>query len=615
MSAVAEEVVGVGAEWEFDYLLLDALAPRADNPRVWGSDDAADDGLVSLAESIRAQGVLEPILVRRLEAGGRRPEEAGPRDAGPTEELEEDGPRDAGFTEEPERSQAEYEIVCGERRWRAARMAGLAEIPALVREMSHERAFEIMITENLQREDLHPLEEAAGIQAMLDRGWTLDQASNQLGRSRFWVARRARLSKLSKTWRKRALDPESNTESWSASHFEVIARFPEDVQESLAEHELDEGEWLMDFTVHDLKRRLASWLRLIESAPWFRKEKKAGGCRPETGEGGGEQDEQDREPTACGVLCSECLKRSDSQPELWDAAEVAPGKRKGCTGARCLDLECWDAKMHVYLTGYEEELREKYGCDVTPLIGERGLSWQLQDTPWEKTAVFRNSPKWEACKKKDEGAVPCLIVCGEGVGELVWMRKKGAAGAAAEEPKEDGNHEGHEGHEGTEDKVLDPDEARRRGVLERVMAVVEGELERLEEDGPRDAGPTKEPEGLRVRAIPDEALLAFAAVIGMDYGGLKDNLCFSDAAPEKVWPAVSDLACSVASWLDEGGSSDAPEKLRKPLLESSLEVVLNRLRSCLDGGEVNACELESVCVFLGLDYGALWEEAEEGARE
>ncbi|MGN6578469.1 MAG: ParB/RepB/Spo0J family partition protein [Bordetella sp.] len=123
-----------------------------------------DEGsLTELAESIRAQGVIQPITVRAL-----------------------------GATEP-----GEYEIIAGERRFRAAQLAGLKEVPVLVREVSDENAAVIALIENIQREDLNPLEEAQGVRRLLDEfGLTHEQAAQSIGRSRSATSNLLRLLNL-----------------------------------------------------------------------------------------------------------------------------------------------------------------------------------------------------------------------------------------------------------------------------------------------------------------------------------------------------------------------------------------------------------------------------------
>jgi ParB family chromosome partitioning protein len=120
------------------------------------------ESLAELADSIRAQGVMQPILVRPID-GGR------------------------------------FEIIAGERRWRAASQAGLAEIPALVRTVPDNAALALALVENIQREDLNPLEEAQGIKRLIDEfGLTHEAAGEAVGRSRSAVTNLLRLTQLAK---------------------------------------------------------------------------------------------------------------------------------------------------------------------------------------------------------------------------------------------------------------------------------------------------------------------------------------------------------------------------------------------------------------------------------
>lgn len=120
-----------------------------------------DDGkLEELAQSIRELGVLEPILVRKRQDGG-------------------------------------FEIIAGERRWRAAQRAGLREVPIVVRELSTQQAFEAAIVENLQREDLNPVETARALQRLIDEhGHTQESVARKIGKDRTTIANAVRLLKL-----------------------------------------------------------------------------------------------------------------------------------------------------------------------------------------------------------------------------------------------------------------------------------------------------------------------------------------------------------------------------------------------------------------------------------
>jgi len=123
-----------------------------------------DDGSLSeLAASIKAQGIMQPVLVRPIEGAGT----------------------------------VGYEIIAGERRFRAAQLAGLDEIPVLVREVDDQNAAAMALIENIQREDLNPLEEAQGITRLISEfGYTHEQAANAVGRSRSAVSNLLRLVNL-----------------------------------------------------------------------------------------------------------------------------------------------------------------------------------------------------------------------------------------------------------------------------------------------------------------------------------------------------------------------------------------------------------------------------------
>jgi ParB family chromosome partitioning protein len=137
-------------------LPIDALLPGKYQPRT-RMDEAA---LAELAESIREQGILQPILVRPVGEG-------------------------------------RYEIIAGERRWRASRLAGLAQVPVLIRTIPDESALAMALIENIQRENLNPLEEAQGLQRLIDEfGLTHQQAADAVGRSRPAASNLLRLLQL-----------------------------------------------------------------------------------------------------------------------------------------------------------------------------------------------------------------------------------------------------------------------------------------------------------------------------------------------------------------------------------------------------------------------------------
>ncbi|MEZ5815299.1 MAG: ParB/RepB/Spo0J family partition protein [Alphaproteobacteria bacterium] len=135
---------------------VDQLEPGRGQPR-----RVFDDGALSeLADSIKQHGVLQPLLVREKEDGG-------------------------------------YHIIAGERRWRAAQKAGLHDLPVIVLDISDAEAFEIALIENLQREDLDPIDEANGYQRLIDEhGYTQEKLAESLGKSRSHIANMMRLLQL-----------------------------------------------------------------------------------------------------------------------------------------------------------------------------------------------------------------------------------------------------------------------------------------------------------------------------------------------------------------------------------------------------------------------------------
>src|SRR5688500_8055743 len=134
---------------------LDQIEANPNQPRKAFSDEA----LTELAASIRASGVIQPIIVRRHGVG--------------------------------------YQLIAGERRWRAARRAGLEHVPAVIREATDAQTLELALVENLLREDLNPMEEAEAYQKLLAQfGWTQEELAQRVGKDRSSIANGLRLLRL-----------------------------------------------------------------------------------------------------------------------------------------------------------------------------------------------------------------------------------------------------------------------------------------------------------------------------------------------------------------------------------------------------------------------------------
>ena len=149
----SEEPESTGA---YRLLPIYKVEPNPDQPR----HDFDEEELQALSESIRVHGIIQPLTVRETGTGY-------------------------------------YQIIAGERRWRAARMAELSEIPAVVIEADDKKAMELALIENLQRQDLNPVEEALGYQSLIDEyGMTQEETANRVGKSRPAVANALRLLAL-----------------------------------------------------------------------------------------------------------------------------------------------------------------------------------------------------------------------------------------------------------------------------------------------------------------------------------------------------------------------------------------------------------------------------------
>lgn len=156
--------------------------------------------LSELADSIRQHGILQPLTVRKL---------------------------DSGY----------YQIIAGERRWRAARMAGLNEVPVIIVEADDQTATELAMIENLQREDLNPMEEAAGYRTLIDLyHMTQEEVSSRVGKSRSAVANALRLLDLTETVRTYVEEGRL-----TAGHARALITLPPDVQERAAKEVIDGG--------------------------------------------------------------------------------------------------------------------------------------------------------------------------------------------------------------------------------------------------------------------------------------------------------------------------------------------------------------------------------------
>jgi len=185
------------AATDFVYLPISKVEANIDQPRKHFDEDA----LHELSESIREHGVIQPLTVRKLSSGY-------------------------------------YQIIAGERRWRAARLAGLKDLPCRIMDADEQKRTEIALIENLQREDLNPLEEAEGYKHLVEGfGLTQEEVANRVGKSRPAVANALRLLSLNKD-----IKPFLETGELSAGHARALLKVRGNAeQRTLAQKVITEG--------------------------------------------------------------------------------------------------------------------------------------------------------------------------------------------------------------------------------------------------------------------------------------------------------------------------------------------------------------------------------------
>lgn len=336
---------------------VDRLTPTPDNKR----RSITQSSVESLAKSLVREGVLQPILVRPI--------------------ADKDG---------------WFEIRAGERRWRAAKLAGLTHIPAVVRSLDDVSALSVTIAENLQRQDLHPLEEAATIQQAFDRGYDAKAVAARLGKSVVHIARRASLTRLCKEWRDEVLKADSDASRLSVAHLELVARLPEETQRILAENSFHRVFARGFPTVDELKRLIDAGLQSLRAMPWSL-----------------EDDTLDPKAGAC----LNCPKRSGMLPMLFDADD-APKDGKVSKSDRCLDPVCFEGKTVAHLQQRESALRTEHPTLRLVQVGFSGLSPRVRETFGERlTQVYH--PKF--VKPTAKGAIPAMQLDGPKAGSLVHI--------------------------------------------------------------------------------------------------------------------------------------------------------------------------------------------------
>lgn len=334
---------------------IEHLVPTSDNRRC-SFDEAA---LAWLAASIRQEGIIHPIIVRR------HPTLVG-----------------------------RWEIRAGERRWRAAMLAGLKQVPVIVRKLDDPSALALTLSENLQRQDLHPLEEAETIQLAFDRGYDVKAIASMVGKTIQYVTRRASLTRLTKIWREALHRADGEVSRLSPAHLELIARLPEATQKVWAEDGFSRLFGGGFPTVEQLRKMLDEELRSLTVMPW-------------------PINDETLEPKA--GACVTCPKRSSQQPMLFDELAVSG---KTWRDDRCLDPQCFDRKQVAYLRRCETTLRQKHPDLRVVQVGFAGLGRAITEAfGAEVGRVYHPT----VVKAGDPQAIPVMPLDGPKAGRLVFL--------------------------------------------------------------------------------------------------------------------------------------------------------------------------------------------------
>lgn len=258
---------------KIQYLGRGNLVPSKTNPR----KDFKDLG--DLASSIKEKGILEPLLVRMT------------------------GNHLSAKCKDPIIT---YEIVAGERRFRAAELAGLTEVPCIIRDLTDQQVIEVQVIENMQRQDLTPLEEATGYKTLHEKhGYSWDDLAAKIGKSKTYIYRRLNLLNLIP-----AAQQKLSSGEWPVSWAEELTRIldPQDQAEIVKMH------WISELS--DLKENIEERLLFIKNAPFSSKDKNLPPCP-----------------------CVKCEKRTSHDPDLFGEASRTD---------RCLDKQCWRTKTGIY---------------------------------------------------------------------------------------------------------------------------------------------------------------------------------------------------------------------------------------------------------------------------
>lgn len=492
-------------------VLTETIMPSPFQPKARAESDV--DGL---AQSIKSNGLLQPITVRTRSEPGL------------------------------------FEIVIGSRRLKAIAQLGWKEIPVIVREMGDDEARELIVVENLQREDLSPMEEAAGILELLSSGKTLQEVADKLGRGGTWVAKRAKLLNLSPKWQDAIKEPDEDNglvlHLWTPPMLELVARYDHAAQDSL----LEDYDLLENVnSLPALKRYLAEREHMLSAAKWSPADE---ALVPDAGS------------------CGKCQKRSGCQPDLFSDDDDVD------TRDRCLDPTCWRRKEIAYIERQAETLRLEY-ANLKVVHGHGGRGGLDYSHPLYKTAEYDYG--FGKARKDDPDAVPALVIDGDAAGSVQWVKANDA-----ERPSSMTFHQ--RNTEGT----LTLEARRQRHEKRRIVETTKTLIEILEAEKERAD---------YIARMPTERILAAGIILGIS--GPPEPLSFVRLETEPVLWEIMGIEDADIPALVEGVAvgvvTNLINALRKNEMASSPSDVVN----------ANVCDL------IGYDYEALRAHIEEKLPE
>lgn len=501
-------------------LPVDRLVPTPEN----GRRPMSAASLKSLARSIKKSGVLQPILVR----------------VHPTEE-------------------GKWEIRAGFRRWRAAKLAGLEKIPALVGKLDDESALSVTITENLQRENLHPLEEASVIQKALDAGFDIEAVASRLGKNPQFVARRSSLTRLTEPWRNAVLSADSPASRLSPAHLELIARLPEETQQAFADDDFYSIFGRGFPSVDDLRRIIDGGLHTLGAMPWS-------------------LDDETLDPQA--GACRNCPKRSGAQPLLFEGEEIGANGKAGKT-ERCLDPACFDRKQVAHVQRCEAELRAAHPELQLVQIGHESVSERAREAFGDRCQRLY-APTF--VKAAERNAVPVMQIDGPKAGKLMYIDDGGVRVSATTGRRIRGQN-------GAEKKPMSVDERKSRHSKRRQALTIKQVDARLRALSVEDVGQmlaakvgsSNESGTLEVTSL----LLAFGTSGRADRG-----------YPEDPWDRYDRLRTEKDETRAAAGVHEVVQTwVRRLTMHDSSRV------------EFQALEARRMCEILGIDYAAIEADA------